>query len=157
MTSTMSSTARQQFLSDLHVGIISITSPTDDRGPLTLPIWYRYHSDVGVTVLTGRSTHKGVALHAAGRFSLVAQTEEVPYKYVSVEGPVVEVRSVDYERDLLPMAVRYLGADHGTTYAENWRTHTTGDDHVYVMRPERWSTADLTAELAGPVEGPDAG
>jgi hypothetical protein len=41
----------------------------------------------------------GKLLERAGRFSLCVQTETLPYKYVSVEGPVVAVEAADLERD----------------------------------------------------------
>jgi hypothetical protein len=38
----------------------------------------------------------------SGRFSLCAQTETAPYKYVSVEGPSVAIEDAHLERDLRP-------------------------------------------------------
>ena len=37
MTS-MTQQERQDFLADLHVGVLSLSD--DSRGPLTVPIWY---------------------------------------------------------------------------------------------------------------------
>ena len=45
-----------------------------------------------------RGSRKGKLLEAAGRFSLCAQTEAPPYKYVTVEGPIVAVEPTDEER-----------------------------------------------------------
>jgi hypothetical protein len=114
---------------------------------IAAPIWYDYSPEVGVTVVTSRRSRKGVAIEAAGRFGIVAQTEDLPYRYVSVEGPVVEVRRCEFERDLLPLAVRYLGPDLGPRYADGWAA-VPNDDHVYVMRPEHWRAADLTPLFA---------
>ena len=36
----MSIPEREAFLADLHVGILSIAR--DGKGPLALPVWYRY-------------------------------------------------------------------------------------------------------------------
>jgi hypothetical protein len=72
-----------------------------------------------------------------GRFSLCAQTETPPYKYVSVEGPVVAIEAADLERHRRPLAHRYLGLGVGDRYVESTR------DAVYAlfrMRPERWLT-----------------
>src|SRR5207245_2783684 len=41
--------------------------------------------------VTGRTTRKVQLLGRARRFSLCAQTETWPYKYVSVEGPIVAI------------------------------------------------------------------
>ena len=40
-----------------------------------------------VSVITGRSPRKGLAIIAAGRMGLRAQDQKPPYRYVSVEGP----------------------------------------------------------------------
>jgi nitroimidazol reductase NimA-like FMN-containing flavoprotein (pyridoxamine 5'-phosphate oxidase superfamily) len=133
----MTQDEREAFLADLHVGVISIQDPA--RGPLSTPIWYDYKPDVGLSIITSRSSRKGIALDKARRFSLVAQTEEAPYKYVSVEGPIVDVRPADKEKDLRPMARRYFGTQLGDAYVESW---PFDDGHVYVMQPERWLTVD---------------
>ena len=70
---------------------------------------------------TGRSSRKGQLLSRAGRFSLCAQMEALPYKYVSVEGPIVSTQPADHERDLRPIARRYLGAEEGDRYIERTR------------------------------------
>src|SRR5262245_28020587 len=78
---------REVFLSELHVGIVSI--PAEGRGPLTVPVWYTYEPGGELRFITSRTSRKGRLLQRAGRFSLCAQTETRPYKYVSVEGPII--------------------------------------------------------------------
>lgn len=143
MTTAMSKAARERFLSGLHVGVMSVATATPG-GTLAVPVWYDYSADRGVWVITGRTSAKGRALEATGRYSLAAQDEAIPYKYVSVEGPVIDVRPVDLETDLLPLSIRYLGHDLGTQYAQQWAATTTGDDRLYTMRPEHWASSDLT-------------
>lgn len=135
---TMTKEEREAFLADLHVGIISIE--VGDGPPLSVPIWYDYTPDRGVWVITAESSQKGRALHAAGRFTLCAQTEEPPaYKYVSVSGPIVEERAGDRERDSRPMAHRYFGQGMGDLYVDG---QPGEGNRVFVMRPERWRTVD---------------
>lgn len=142
---SMSQTAREAFLADLHVGVISVVDPDPSRGVLAVPIWYQYSPDEGVTVITSPTSRKGRAIEAAGRYSLVAQDETPPYKYVSVEGPVVETVPSDLEEHLRPMAVRYLGEKAGNRYAEGSATSpSTGV--VYRMQPEHWYTVDYSSE-----------
>ncbi len=131
---------REAFLAGRHVGVISIEEP--GRAPLTAPIWYDYTPESGLWVITGKSSRKGVLLERAGRYSLVAQQEDMPYKYVSVEGPIVEAREADKEKDSRPMAHRYFGVEFGDAYVDN----PTGDDtnFVYRMQPERWLTIDYS-------------
>lgn len=135
---------REVFLAQVHVGVISIEEP--GRGPLSAPVWYDYAPGHGVWLITGRDSRKGRLLERAGRFSLVAQTEAMPYRYVSVEGPVAEVRASDKEADRRPMARRYLGEAAGDAYADG---PTGADDHVYVMHPQRWLTVDYGKLAAG--------
>lgn len=137
----MSQAAREEFLAALHVGVISVVDPGPERSTLTVPIWYRYSPEEGVTVITSPTSRKGRAIEASGRFSLVAQRESPPYKYVSVEGPVVETLPCDLEAHLRPMAVRYLGEEVGNRYAEGW-ARQSDSSLVYRMQPEHWYTVD---------------
>ena len=113
-TLAMTDAEKERFLSDLHVGVIAIDDP--DRAPLTVPIWYDYQPGGEVTILTGTDTVKARLLADAQRLSLCVQTETPPYQYVSVEGPVTTTRPADIERDVRPMAVRYLGERSGVAY-----------------------------------------
>ena len=144
MSLAMTQEEREAFLADLHVGVISIEQK--GQAPLAVPIWYDYNPGAGVWIITGDASRKAKHLLAAGRFSLVAQSEEPPaYRYVSVEGPVVETRAADLERDLRPMARRYLGNDMGDAYAD--ATGVAGQS-VFVMAPEKWRTVDYRKSAA---------
>lgn len=133
----MSGDEREAFLADLHVGILSIERA--EGPPLTVPIWYDYEPGGELWFFTNASSLKGRLLTAAGRFSLCAQQEETPYRYVSVEGDCTS-RPSDVEGDLRPMARRYLGTEMGDLYIEN---NTHGDQAILVsMFPERWFTVD---------------
>ena len=134
---TMSTEEREDFLSKPHVGILGVDDP--GRGPLTVPIWYRYEPGGEVVILTGPTSRKSRLIEAAGRFSLCVQQESLPYRYVMVEGPVSETRMADLEADERPMARRYLGDQMGDRYCED----TTMVDTLRVsMAPERWYSVD---------------
>jgi len=135
----MTQQERETFLADLHVGIISI--PEEGRGPLTVPIWYSYEPGGELRVVTARISRKAQLLQQAGRFSVCVQTETQPYKYVSVEGPVVAIEPADVERDRRPLAHRYLGAQSGDRYIEETREEYVGNVLVRML-PERWLTVD---------------
>ena len=140
MSLKMSVAEREAFLAGVHVGVIAIEQP--DAPPLAAPIWYDYRPDVGIWLITGRNSQKGRALAAAGRFSLVAQTETPPaYSYVSVEGPIVSVEDSDLEKHRRPMAHRYFGPELGDLYVASTPEE---DGAVYTMRPERWRTVDYS-------------
>ena len=138
MSLAMTRSEREQFLADVHVGIISMSER--DRGPLAVPIWYAYEPGGELWIITGGDSRKGRLLVRGSRFSLCAQSESPPYRYVSVEGPVLGVEPTDLEKHLRPMARRYLGPEQGDRYAA--ASGETGASIVVRMRPERWLTVD---------------
>ena len=134
MLLSMSQTDREEFLAGVHVGVLSVASD-DGGGPLTVPIWYTYQPGGTVNVSTGRSTRKARAIAAAGRFSLCAQDEQPPYKYVTVEGPAVIEDASDAER--LELARRYLGPEGGDAFIA---ANPGGGQVMIKMTPEHWLT-----------------
>jgi PPOX class probable F420-dependent enzyme len=141
MPFTMSLAEREAFLAGVHVGVLSVADE-DGRGPLTMPIWYRYEQGGDVTFFTGVRTRKMALLRAAGRCSLCAQSEAPPYRYVTVEGPVVSMdpATIHQERDLI--AHRYLGRENG----DAWLAATAGMVPGYTVvrvHPEQWLTVDF--------------
>ncbi len=144
MSLNMNRLEREAFLADVHVGVLSI--PDADRGPLTAPIWYAYEPGGELRFLTERASRKGVLLERGTRVSLVAQTETPPYRYVSVEGPVVAIDPSDVERDARPMAHRYLGPELGDRYVES-TSEGRGGSVVVRVQPERWLTVDYAKQF----------
>jgi uncharacterized protein len=148
MPERLSVAEREAFLSDVRVGVVSVASDRPDRAPISSPVWYDYSPETGVTIMMNAKSRKGVALEAAQRFVLVVQSETLPYRYVTVEGPLSDVRRPDTEKDLLPLAVRYLGEEGGRAYAKEWEAAGAADtDLVYLMKPTHWNTADFTNDL----------
>jgi PPOX class probable F420-dependent enzyme len=139
MSLAMSVAAREQFLADVHVGILSVTA-LDGRGPLAAPVWYSYQPGGLLSVITGRSSRKAQCARAAGRASLCAQVESPPYRYVSVEGTVV-IEEVD-AAERLAMARRYLGAEGGDQYVASV-PDPDGENIVIRISPRRWLSADF--------------
>jgi len=136
MSVAMSREEREQFLAAVHVGVLSVAS-VDGGGPLAVPVWYSYQPGGTVDVITGGGTRKAAAIRLAGRFSLCAQDERPPYKYVTVEGPVTLDEASHDER--LDLARRYLGPEGGDAYVS---ANPTGGQVVFKMTPERWLTVD---------------
>ncbi|HTM10064.1 MAG TPA: pyridoxamine 5'-phosphate oxidase family protein [Verrucomicrobiae bacterium] len=141
MSLAMSKQEREAFLTGVHVGVISI--PEEGRGSLAVPVWYDYEPGGDLRIATGRGSRKGRLLARAGRFSLCVQVEKPPYKYVSVEGPVVSMEPTDIERDMRPLARRYLGQVGGDRFIEQMRSQLAGN-MIFRMRPERWLTSDFS-------------
>jgi PPOX class probable F420-dependent enzyme len=140
MSFAMSREQREAFLADTHVGILSVARP--GRGPLAVPIWYAYEPGGVVRVVTGGTSKKAALLRAAGRASLVAQTETPPYQYVSIEGPI-RIIAPDFERDIRQMALRYLGEQMGEMYLQMTESERAGSVLVE-LTPERWLTVDYS-------------
>jgi PPOX class probable F420-dependent enzyme len=136
----MTQAEREAFLADVHVGVLSVADP-GGRGPLTVPVWYSYQPGGPVSVATASSSRKTAAIRAAGRFSLCAQDERPPYKYVTVEGPaVIEAASVAERTEL---ARRYLGIEGGDEFMA---ANPESDDIMIRLTPERWLSADFSKE-----------
>ena len=141
MSLAMSRAEREAFLAATHVGIVSITE--EGRGPLTIPVWYRYEPGGELRFATGDTSRKARLLQRAGRASLCVQTETPPYKYVSVEGPISIAGAPDHERDVREVALRYLGPEMGEMYLA--ATVAEHENAVLVrLRPEGWLTADFS-------------
>lgn len=145
MSITMSEQERQDFLAGVHVGIVSIAE--DGRGPVTVPVWYDYEPGGDVWFVTPADSRKASLLADGTRMSLCAQSEELPPKYVSVEGPVA-VDPATVPDHLRPMAQRYLGDELGAAYIEGTRTDDSPPEVVVRITPERWFSADFAKRLA---------
>ena len=138
---SMTQSEREEFLAGLHVGILGIERP--DGPPLTVPIWYAYEPGGQLWFLTSPDSVKGRLLRQSMRFSLCAQSESLPYKYVSVEGTAT-ISPADKELHSRPMAHRYLGVKGGDRYVESGAGEDDGESVRVSMVPERWFTLDYS-------------
>jgi hypothetical protein len=135
----MSAAEREEFLGGVQVGVLSAAMGTAGR-TLAVPVWYSYQPGDLLTVLTGRRSRKAAAIRAAGRFALCVQDTHPPYRYVSVEGPVVSEEELD-PAERLGMARRYLGAAAGDQYVADNPDHRR-ENVAFRMRPEHWLSQD---------------
>lgn len=135
----MSKEEREAFLEGVHVAILAIDEP--GRGPLALPVWYQW-VDGTIEISMEGGSRKAELLRAAGRATVVVQQEELPYRYVSVQGPV-EV--VPREGDESGLAIRYLGEQLGRAYVEG---SNTVDPVIARLTPETWRTFDYGKALS---------
>lgn len=143
----MTNEEREAFLAGNHTGIISIAE--QGRGPLSVPVWYRVDDNGDVLIVTPTDSRKARLCEVGGRISLVAQDEELPPKYVSVEGPIVSIEAATVQ-DASVMASRYLGEEIGSAYVEMTRNAEDAKDEVVIrMRPERWFSGDFAKRHGG--------
>ena len=145
MWTVMDAAAREEFLAGVHVGVLSAALGAPGR-TLAVPVWYDYRPGGLVTVLTGRGSRKAQAIRAAGRFSLCAQDEHPPYRYVSVEGPVVSEEEPS-AAERLALARRYLGTAGGAAYVTD-NPDPGRENMAFRMRPEHWLSQDQGTGLA---------
>ena len=94
-------------------------------------------------MITGTESRKGRLLKLGERVSLAAQSEAPPYKYVSVEGPITEIKNSSQE-ELLSMAIRYLGEKQGQAYAKANASVSEGHSILVSVTPERWLAVDYS-------------
>ena len=134
----MSKEEREAFLAEPHVGVLCVARATTEA-PVAAPVWYGYEPGAEVLVVSGRDHEKTRLVREHGYASLCAQTEELPYKFVTVEGPA-EVRDESDPELQRALAHRYLGPELGDAYLEG----TAGEAvSIISIRPERWRTTDF--------------
>jgi nitroimidazol reductase NimA-like FMN-containing flavoprotein (pyridoxamine 5'-phosphate oxidase superfamily) len=146
MSLAMTKQEREAFLMDVRIGVLTLAD--GELGPLTCPVWYRYEPGGDIVFVTGKASKKAARLRAAGRASFLVQSEELPYKYVSIEGPVVGLDDADVDADVRPIAHRYLGRELGDEYVTSTRAENPAGDVVVRLRPERWQTVDYAKRFA---------
>lgn len=138
MSYVMSVAEREKFLGQVRVGVLSVAAG-EARGPIAAPVWYGYQPGGLITIITGRESRKGRAIQAAGRVSLCVQSEDRPYKYVSVEGPAVLAEFDLDER--LALARRYLGPEGGDQYVAD-NPDPGGELALFRIQPQHWLSVD---------------
>jgi PPOX class probable F420-dependent enzyme len=139
----MTTTEREEFLADKHVAVLSVAA-TDGRPPASVPIWYDYTPGGDIRFMTGAASRKAGLIDRAGAVSLVVQREEVPYQYVTIEGTVVDTITSPPADVQEAIAIRYLGEEGGRAFLKSMEGV---EEVLYVVRPERWLTADFTDDV----------
>lgn len=134
----MTSDEREQYLADLHVGVIAVERP--GRAPLAVPIWYGYEPGGDVLLWTQADSVKHRLIRDAGRFTITVQDERPPYRYVTAEGDVTVIKPAE-DAEARAIAVRYLGEQEGGQFADQ---NLNASSVVIRMRPERWLSTDYS-------------
>ena len=142
---TMSRAECEAFLADLHVGVLSIAEP--GRGPCSVPVWYAYAPGEAVRMTVGPDSRKVRLGRGAGRGSLCVQTETLPYRYVSIEGPI-EIVETDVSADQDSIARRYLGDRVAKRYLESFGAELSREV-LMLLRPQRWWSVDFSKVKMG--------
>jgi PPOX class probable F420-dependent enzyme len=131
--------AAQSFLAAPRIGMLAVARSVGP--PIASPIWYSYDPGGEVAFSIGRHSAKAKALRAAGVASLCAQSEQLPYAFVTVDGRVVVEDTAADEELRARIAIRYLGDELGAAYIES----TKGADSVLArLTPEHWRSNDYS-------------
>jgi PPOX class probable F420-dependent enzyme len=146
MSIAMTQQEKEAFLAAVHVGVLSISRT--GQAPLTVPVWYGYEVGGEIWFVTGRDSRKGRLLTLGCSVSLCVQDEQPPYKYVTVEGTVSAIKSSEVERDVRPLAHRYLGRERGDHFIATTGGAEAREENILVcVRPRRWLAVDYGKEL----------
>src|SRR4029434_8910422 len=89
-----------------------------------------------------RISRKARLLEVGARVSFCVQSEELPPKYVTIQGRVVSAAPADVQRDVNASVRQYRGAEVGDAYVDNTRPNGT-NEIVVRIRPERWYSRDF--------------
>jgi hypothetical protein len=139
MSLVMTAREREEFLAGVHVGVVAVNRA--GRAPLAVPTWYGYTPGGEVLLWIDRGSVKERLFLESGRFSICAQVETLPYKYVTAEGPVIAMDKAPTEEQALGITGRYLPAEE----ASSWVRDNLGENSLLVrMRPEKWLSTDYS-------------
>ncbi|KAA9158555.1 pyridoxamine 5-phosphate oxidase [Amycolatopsis acidicola] len=143
MPKPLSEAARQEFLAGKHVAVLSVAA-NDGRPPASVPIWYDYTPGGNIRISTGAGRRKARLIEEAGVVTVAVQQEELPYKYVVVEGTVVDIKTPSPRDAREAIAANYLGPEEARGFAES----SDGSGSVlFTIRPDRWFTQDFSGDL----------
>ena len=140
---------REAFLAEAHIAVLSLPSD-DERPPLSFPVWYGYRPGGEITYYTHRTeprSRKLRLLHQDGVVSLCVQREDLPYKYVTVEGTVVDENEAPTVEQMLAIVGRYLSADDAKAFLDAEMAAVT-TLVLFTIRPDRWAGLDFGADAA---------
>ena len=135
---------REAFLAERRIAVLSLPSD-DERPPLAFPVWYGYQPGGQITYYTHRTEPKSRKLrllHEGSVVSLCVQREELPYKYVTVEGTVVEENEAPTVEQMLAIVRRYLPEDDARAYV-NGEMESGVNLVLFTIRPDRWAGLDF--------------
>jgi hypothetical protein len=136
MSLAMSVAEREQFLAEPRVAVLAVERP--GRAPVAVSVWYGYAPGGEIEIWSFPGV-KEKLIRDCGRFTLTAHSDDWPYRYVSVEGPVVEIQLPAPEGVAHAITVRYLGEEEAPQFMKDWYA---ADQPLIRMRPEKWLTVD---------------
>ena len=135
----------QQFLAEPRVGVVSVAAD-EGRPPLAVPVWHHYEPGGLLTFFTstqGRRARKVRLIEAAGVVTFTVQHPEPPYKYVMVEGTIVDADRSPAEEDVVAIVRRYLPEEMARRFAAAELGRENREFVLYRVRPDRFVSFDF--------------
>ena len=149
MPRPMTDRERVAFLAEPHVAVLAI--PRGDRPPHATPVWYHHQPGGNITFFTGTQGHrsrKSELIEQADVVSICVQQETFPYRYVTVEGAIVQIDRSPPAEQPLAIVRRYLPEEQAQGFVAAEIDHPTGEFVLYSIRPDHWHSLDFS-DVAG--------
>ena len=147
MTRPLTGQEREAFLAEPRVAVISL--PADDgRPPLAFPGWYAFLGGDRITHYTQRTeprSRKLRLLREGSVLSLCVQREDPPYRYVTVEGTVLDENEAPTDEQRLAIIGRYLAEGEARAYLDD-EIASGAAVSVFTIRADRWTGFDFAED-----------
>jgi PPOX class probable F420-dependent enzyme len=133
---------REKFLAGRHVAVLVTVGP--DGAPVSTPIWYLWR-DGAFYFRTASNAIKTENVRRDPRVSVCVQDERAPYRSLVATGQAQVAEAKDWLASDMPR--HYLGMVGAMGYRAAAREAIEqGDEVAIVVRPERITTSDFTAD-----------
>jgi uncharacterized protein len=145
MPRPMNDTERDAFLAEPHVAVLAL--PRGDRPPHTTPVWYYRQPGGNLTFFTGTQgskSRKAGLIEQAGVVSFCVQQETFPYRYVTIEGTIVQSDRMPTAEQALAIVRRYLPEEQARGFVAAELDHPSGEFVLYSVRPDHWHSLDFS-------------
>lgn len=142
MPARFTTSQRERFLAGRHVAVLVTLGP--DGAPVSTPIWYLWR-DGAFWFRTANTAVKTYNARRDPRVSVCVQEERAPYKSLVATGTAEVVPSPPWLGQEIPR--HYLGMVGAMGYRRAAQSAIEqGEDVAIVVRPDRFTTSDFTAE-----------
>ncbi|MDE0340653.1 MAG: PPOX class F420-dependent oxidoreductase [Nitrospinae bacterium] len=104
------------LIPDSHAGILDtkallyLGTQNKDGSPQVSPVWFKTNGDI-IEVNSAKDRLKDINMRARPKVSIAIVDPENPYKYVGIQGTVVEITENGAEEHIDALANKYLGVD----------------------------------------------
>ncbi len=104
------------LIPDSHAGILDtkallyLGTQNKDGSPQVSPVWFGANGDI-IEVNSAKGRLKDLNMRARPQVSIAIVDPENPYKYVGIQGTVVEITENGAEEHIDALANKYLGVD----------------------------------------------